>query len=114
MGMLIVECDTYKVSDGAHTFAELYDHRQLLYIALMKSHPHMSWRSWNREDGSCHEGWFIAGMRLPTGNISYHIHEQYWILLDGIETKKVAPRFDGHTSKDVLHRLEEWMCNGVW
>ena len=109
-----VPCDVNKVSDGYHSYEELYDHRQLLYIAFMKSHPEMSWRSFRHSDGSFHEGWFIAGMRTPFGDISYHIAEKYWYLLQGITTKNFAPPFDGHTSKDVLSRLEDWLADGVW
>lgn len=113
MGMLCVECDTDKVSDGCHTFGELYEHRQLLYIALMLSHPNMSWKSLIHNDLSYHKGWFIAGMRTPKGDISYHLSEKYWNLLDDIENKPKAPHWDGHTSRDVLHRIEDWIENGV-
>lgn len=112
-GMLIVKCDTGKASDGYHTFDELYRHRILLFIALMKSNPKMSWRSLCHSDKTSHEGWFIAGMELPTGSITYHIPEEQWTLLHGIEVKNQAPAWDGHTSKDVCDRLEAWAEAGI-
>jgi len=114
MGMLVINCDTDKASDGCHTFGELYHHRQLLYVALMKSHPKMSWRSLRHEDGSAHDGWFVAGMRTPKGDISYHLKEEFWFMLHGIATPEKAPPFDGHTSKNVLERIEDWVVEGSW
>jgi hypothetical protein len=105
------------VSDGYHTFNELYDHRCHLFIALMLSNPKISWRANNHEDGTMFPGWFIAGMDLPTGGIvppagqiSYHLPLWLWDMLDncGIVTTKKAPGRDGHTPKDVVWRLAQW------
>jgi hypothetical protein len=97
-------------SDGYHTFKELYDHRIALFIALMKSHPDISWRANNHEDGSMFEGWFVAGMHLPTGDISYHLPQSDWMKLDGvgIATSNKSPEWDGHTPADVVKRLMQW------
>jgi hypothetical protein len=111
---LEVEGDASQTSDCFHTFAELYDHRCLLFIALMKSHPRMSWRSLRHSDNSFHEGWFIAGMRTPSGDVTYHLPDSMWYALDGIEEKKVAPAWDGHTPADVVERLTNWVVDGVW
>lgn len=110
MGNLIIECDTGKVSDGYHTFDELYEHRCHLFVALMRSHPDMAWRSMKHADGTMFEGWFIAGMRLPTGDISYHLPSAMWDTLDSaaILTIDTAPKWDGHTASDVVDRLSAW------
>jgi hypothetical protein len=110
MGILKIECDTGNVSDGFHTFNELYEHRCVLFAALMKTHPDMSWRARKHDDGSCFEGWFIAGMHLPTGDITYHLPDKMWELFDnaGIETLDKAPLWDKHTSRDVIKRIEDW------
>ena len=102
--------DLGEVSDGYHTFDELYNHRHLLFIALMRSNPEMSWRARVHEDGSMYEGWFVAGMELSTGNISYHLPVEMWELLDfsKITTMKNAPKFDGHTPNMVIERLRKW------
>ena len=94
-------------SDGYHTFNELYEHRIALFIALMKSHPKISWRANNHEDGTMFNGWFIAGMHLSSGDISYHLPINKWELLDntGIATTNKAPKWDGHTPQDVIKRL---------
>jgi hypothetical protein len=101
-----------KISDGYHTFDELYKHRILLFIALMKSHPDLSWWSDTHADGSQWDGWIIAGMHLPTGDITYHMDAIYAALLDGIQHLEKAPAWDGHTSNDVLLRLNALLCSG--
>jgi hypothetical protein len=98
-----------KISDGYHTFDELYDHRCHLFIALMRSNPAISWRSKVHDDGSMYPEWFIAGMRLPTGQISYHLPQWMWPMLNGIESIEPAPKWDGHTAADVVKRLAEWI-----
>ena len=94
-------------SDGFHTFKELYEHRHALYIALLRSHPKLSWRANVHSDGSMYPGWFIAGVKLPSGDITYHLPSDMWTNLDGsgIQTLHKAPEWDGHTSTQVLDRL---------
>lgn len=110
MGTLTIECDTGKASDGYHTFDELYAHRCHLFVALMRSNPTISWRANNHEDGAMYEGWFVAGMHLPSGGISYHLPCAMWEMLDGchIATSLRAPKWDGHTASDTIKRLAAW------
>jgi hypothetical protein len=100
--------DPSNISDGYHTFSELYSHRMMLYISLMKAYPHMSWKSKKHYDGTEYQGYFIAGMKLPTGDITYHILNSLWDLLGNISELETAPEWDGHTSDLVLHRLKKW------
>lgn len=102
--------DCGNISDGYHTFNELYDHRCALFIALMRSNPEISWRANNHDDGSSFDGWFIAGMHLPSGDITYHLPIDKWNLLDNkcIQTSLRAPKWDGHTPADVVERLLKW------
>ena len=104
---LKLPCDVSEVSDGYHTFNELYEHRVVLFMVLMsKMHPGNVWKSKKHSDGSSFEGWFIAGMFKGHGlQITYHIPEQYFTLCPG-EDLELAPQFDGHTSGDVLERLK--------
>lgn len=106
--------DIGEVSDGYHTFNELYEHRHHLFITLMRSNPKMSWRANTHEDGSMFPGWFVAGMHLPTGDITYHLPVTMWEMLDGvgIATTNKCPPWDGHTSDDVVKRLAAWINDG--
>lgn len=103
--------DPGKVSDGYHSFNELYDHRLGLFAALMLSNPDISWMSPLHSDGTKIEGWFVAGMNLPTGQITYHLPMQYLEHLNGGHIKMVnkAPEYDGHKSDQVLERLAAWI-----
>jgi len=93
------------ISDGYHTFDELYEHRVILFIALMQCHKDKSWKSKLHSDGSKFEGWFIGGINKQEGSqITYHLPESYWSEVD-VETLERAPNFDGHTSQNVLTRI---------
>jgi len=88
-------------SDGYHTFDQLYEHRCMLFCALSKHE--VSWKSRKNSAGEIWEGWFIAGIELKSGQISYHLPESMWEMFQGDE-KEVAP-WDGHTADDVIKRL---------
>jgi hypothetical protein len=102
---------TGDTSDGYHTFAELYDHRRALTAALMVSRPDLAWRSRHHHpsDGPMFEGgWFVVGMNLPTGQISYHYELANWDDFDGVPTLDHAPKWDGHVGDDTIRRLLAW------
>lgn len=60
--------DVEKISDGYHTFADLYEQRLILSAALAKNNPH-AWKSKRHEDGSVPfgGGWFIMGFDTDEG-----------------------------------------------
>ena len=94
-------------SDGYHTFDELYEHRHRLFIALAMSHPELSWKSRLHDDGTYMQGWFIAGMELPSGMITYHLPDRLWTDL-AVHEEAMARLWDGHTPDDVVQRLRDW------
>jgi len=94
--------------DGYHTFRELYEHRINLYITLCKSicHSHYIWKSLKHDDGTMYDGWFLLGINTEPGKqISYHCPIEEWENVYFAESLDSAPKFDGHTSNDVLERL---------
>lgn len=105
------EIDKNKISDGYHTFGELYDHRIVLFICLCASlvednYVHV-WRSKKHSDGSEWDGWFIMGIGLDKGKqITYHLPMTHWDNTKFASTIDRAPEWDGHTSADVLERLK--------
>ena len=108
-------CDVQngKISDGYHAFDELYDHRSALFVALMMNHPGISWIADKHDDGTMFDGFFIVGMNLPTGPVTYHLRRDPWltILKKGkapITHITQAPKWDGHTSTDVIERILGW------
>ena len=114
------------VSDGYHTFKELYEFRMMYNAALFnewgkggsvengivslvpisKYNVHKSWKHYDGE--LCFGGgWFIVSAKLPTGLISNHYEAKYWDLFKIPEVEKALFEFDGHTSQDVLKRLKD-------
>lgn len=106
--------DTNKISDGYHTFGELYDHRIALWIALCKRIKNsMSiygpdvWRSIYHSDGTTFNGWFVLGITAfgSKEQVTYHLPMKFWDKTAFANTLEKAPEFDGHTSADVIERL---------
>lgn len=103
------------ISDGYHTFKDLYYQRLILSAALCEalSHipncPYKPWRSKRHSDGSepFGGGYFIMGFRTPKGDFTYHYKNIYWHLFSSCETLVRAPKWDGHTSVDVDRLLWE-------
>lgn len=102
--MTLPAVDVEKISDGYHTFADLYEQRLILSAALAKNNPY-AWKSKRHEDGSdpFGGGWFIMGFDTDEGCYTYHYELKDWDLFQCKELDKGKP-WDGHTSKDV-HRL---------
>ncbi len=101
--------DTGKISDGYHTFDELYAHRTRLFIALCAAldSGYGIWRSQCHSDGSVFPGWFIMGIGdAPGQQVTYHLDLAYWDSTAFAETLARAPAWDGHTADDVLVRLQ--------
>lgn len=103
--------DTGEISDGFHTFNELYEHRTMLFLALIAAYPDRCWYSEQHHDGKGFEGFILVGMDLPCGPISYHLLEKYGKYLDalGVVHLSAAPAWDGHTPSDVVKRLQTWV-----
>lgn len=97
-------------SDGYHTFDELYDHRRALTAALLAAAA-MSGDSWRSkahhpDDGPMFEGgYFIVGLDLPTGTISYHYKLTHWDDFAAVPELPHAPKWDGATPDDTITRL---------
>lgn len=103
--------DKGKISDGYHTFDDLYEHRHALFLYILK---HGNYRAAEAQLNH-YAGWDLIKLCLAaTGEqISYHLpkrlrrfwkpHVPIWTLND-----PVAPEllWDGHTSKQVVLRLK--------
>ena len=101
---LTLPCDVSQVSDGYHTFAELYDHRCLLFLNLALRCSDMAFKTWRNDAGEVWDGWFILGLNTPHGQITYHLPADLWDLATVPEIHH-NEGYDGHSSGDVLERL---------
>ncbi len=97
------------ISDGYHTFDELYEHRCLLWIALCRRNPWQFEAVWYPEH---FEGWDLLTAETDAGQISYHVPMKYRPLYENHICKALTlPHFDGHTSADVVKRLTELLSD---
>lgn len=100
------------ISDGYHTFNELYEFRKVYNAALFNEWHNQGkyevHKSYKHSDGELAfgGGWFIVVAILPTGQISNHYESKDWDLFKVKEVDKAIYDFDGHTSEDVLTRLK--------
>ena len=101
----IPKSDIGDLSDGYHTFNELYRHRAVLFSVICNSVPDKAWKSKLHDTGDMFEGMFIAGIETPEGQATYHCDiEPYWDMFKVRELEK-APKWDGHTPADVINRI---------
>ena len=99
------------ISDGYHTFRELYEFRKMYNAALFNEwaeagryEVHKSLRHYEGEE--CFGGgWFIVVAILPDGQITNHYKVDDWDLFRLPVKDKALYEYDGHTGKDVLERL---------
>lgn len=103
--------DKGEISDGYHTFNELYYYRMLYNAAFFNILP-KEWvhKSKRHNDGEeCFGGgWFIVMANLPTGQISNHYELKDWDLFQ-IPEKEVADKWDGHTPQEAADRLHKYL-----
>ena len=105
------QTDMGEVSDGYHTFNELYYYRMLYNAAffnlLPKEWVHKSKRHHTGEE--CFGGgWFIVMANLPTGQISNHYELKDWDLFQ-VPEKEFADEWDGHTPQEAAERLHRYL-----
>lgn len=129
----LVSFNDENISDGWHTFKELYDFRKIYNACLFNewAKPLMEQlkyedlpelyqpkysvhKSWKHNDGEYCFGsekkWFIVSAMLPDGLISNHYKAEDWDLFNIPETEKALFEFDGHNGSDVLNRLTK-LCS---
>lgn len=108
-GSYIFEGDKIEVRDEYHSMHELYEHRMALNIALFDQLK-KTIGIWNvikskfHYDGTMFPGYFIVMATTDVGQISYHYKLKHWDKFD-LQELELAPKWDGHTSVDVLRRL---------
>lgn len=89
-----------KISDGSHTFEELYYHRMVLFAVICNTHKNIAWKSKLHDDGSMYDNYFIVGIKTPLGDYTYHYHMDYWDYFN-VKTLDRAPAWDGHKPEDI-------------
>lgn len=98
--------DIGEVSDGYHTFNELYRYRMLYNAAffnlLARNGQVEVCKSRKHSDGEkCFgsDDWFIVMAILPTGQVSNHYESKYWDLFDVPERETASNTMAIHQMK---------------
>lgn len=92
-----------EISDGYHTFDELYYHRMVLFSVICNK-SERAWKSWKHHDGTMYDDYFIVGINTPKGQYSYHYHKDHWDEFN-VRELPLAPEWDGHEPKDIVRLL---------
>lgn len=90
-----------ELSDGYHTFNELYFHRMILFSIICKMFKDKAWRSKFHADGTMFDDFFIVGIDTPDGQYSYHYKQSNWVYFSEIRELEKAPPWDGHQPQDL-------------
>lgn len=90
-----------EISDGSHTFDELYYHRMVLFSIICNQNKYEAWKSRTHDDGTMFDDYFIVGITTKEGDYSYHYHKDHW---DKFNVRELlnAPPWDGHEPKDIV------------
>lgn len=98
--------DIGDVSDGYHTFNQLYHQRAILFATIVNSNHDKAWKTHKHEDGKeCFGGgWFLVTIDTPEGSYGYHYEDKYWDYFKCQELEK-AKHWDGYTEDDVTRLL---------
>jgi hypothetical protein len=111
-----VSADTDEISDGRHTFGELYEHRRALTAVLAATliwyapFGQTAWRSKRHhpdDPSPMFDDSFIVGIELPTGQILYHYKLEHWNDFAAVPEIEHAPKWDGAGPADTVTRLLE-------
>lgn len=100
-----------KVSDGFHTFGDLYDHRRALMAALAKAVLLDAWKTRHHhpdDETPMFPGYFLVGINLPTGGVRYHYKLAHWDDFRSLIEVPHAPVWDGAGPNETVSRLLAW------
>lgn len=106
-----------KISDGYHSFSELYEHRNFLFITIARMFSDNNsyvWKSLRDTKGKNLNGWFILGVDYMGPDedkllqITYHLPMSLWRFCKFASTLPKST-WNGHTSKDVIYLLKQML-----
>lgn len=96
-----------EITDGYHTFNELYHHRAVLFSVICSAYKERAWKSKQHHDpdDAMFDGMFIVGIDTPEGQATYHYDIiPYWEMFNVKELDR-APKWDGHTPDEAIKRI---------
>lgn len=121
----VSEDNVGSLTDGYHSFNELYEHRHALMCSLMSLAEACpiegisTFKTRKNDAKESMDGWFIAGINLrfiesqnedgsyntKPAQITYHMPDRLWDMLVNTPEIEYNADYDGHSSNDVFQRL---------
>ncbi len=98
-----------EISDGYHTFDELYDHRCLLYLTWLVQEQRLGSERRVYFVRNHYPNWDLLVAYINDEQVSYHIRIYYRDILEKHfkEVDEKEHEFDGYTPEDVADRLRD-------
>lgn len=99
-----------EISDGDHSFSELYRHRAVLTAFTFNRMP-FTWKShkhYDNDNSPMYPGYFITGIFTPFGVASYHYNNSEWNLFKVPEIDR-APIWTPDQQYTDIEKLEMYI-----
>ena len=105
--------DDVEISDGHHTFEELYSYRLVYHAEAVKHWMSLGIEvviSLRHSDGElCFGGgYFIVVAQLPAGQVSNHYKLDCIDYFRTVPYVEIPPKYDGHTPQEALKRIQQF------
>jgi len=99
--------DPGEISDGYHTFSELYAARHILFVNVCLMSPNIAFWTHRSKEGEVMDGWFILGLQSSNEQLTFHLPVEYLHYVKGV-IKEVERNklYDDHGGVEVLERLK--------
>lgn len=92
------------ISDGNHTFNELYDERTVLFATLCNQNAELAWKSKLHYDDTYFEGFFLCGLEIDDTVVTFHVEDKYWDYFK-IPALRRGKEWDGKGWKEYREKL---------
>lgn len=98
--------DVNKISNGVHTYRELYDYCVGFFGIICNMNREVSWKSKVHSNGTIKDGYFIVGTETAEGQVTFECELCYWDSFDVIELE-MAPKCGSDNSKQAIKALNK-------
>lgn len=110
------DVETWLANRRVRSLGTFYAHRNALALALIEAlrEQYTCWKTRNHHhaDNPIYADFFLVGIELPQGLVTYHVPNELWNDCRAVERQE-APPFDGHTPEDVVVRLLQYASGQV-
>ncbi len=97
-----------QISDGHHTFKDLYFHRMILFSKLCIIYKDRAWKTkkhYDNDNDPMFPGDFLVGINTNEGVVSYHFKLEYWDYFKDIKEIAYSPKWDKVEANKTIKRI---------